>query len=89
MDYKITREGLVYLGGVAVVTLAALNTGNNLLFMVLACLLSGILISGILSRLVLSGVDLHLELPEHVFATQPAVALAELRNEKFLSLIHI
>jgi uncharacterized protein (DUF58 family) len=83
MDYKITREGLVYLGGVAVVTLAALNTGNNLLFMVLACLLSGILISGILSRLVLSGVDLHLELPEHVFATQPAVALAELRNEKF------
>ncbi|MGB6432019.1 MAG: DUF58 domain-containing protein [Candidatus Acidiferrales bacterium] len=83
MDYKLTREGLVYLGGVAVVTLAALNTGNNLLFMVLACLLSGILISGVLSRLVLSGVDLHLDLPEHIFATQPAVALAELRNEKF------
>ena len=83
IDYKLTREGLVYLGGVAVVTLAALNTGNNLLFMVLACLLSGILISGVLSRLVLSGVDLHLELPEHIFATQPAVALAELRNEKF------
>jgi uncharacterized protein (DUF58 family) len=83
MDYKVTREGLIYLGGVAVVTLAALNTGNNLLFMILACLLSGILISGILSRLVLSGVDLHLDLPEHIFATQPAVALAELRNEKF------
>jgi uncharacterized protein (DUF58 family) len=83
MDYKLTREGIVYLGGVGVVTLAALNTGNNLLFMVLACLLSGILISGILSRLVLSGVDLHLEMPEHIFATQPAVALAELRNEKF------
>jgi uncharacterized protein (DUF58 family) len=83
MDYKLTREGLVYLGGVAVVTLAALNTGNNLLFMVLACLLSGILISGVLSRLVLSGVDLHLELPDHIFARQPAMALAELRNEKF------
>jgi uncharacterized protein (DUF58 family) len=83
IDYKLTREGLVYLGGVAIVTLAALNTGNNLLFMVLACLLSGILISGILSRLVLSGVDLHLELPEHIFATQTAMALAELRNEKF------
>jgi uncharacterized protein (DUF58 family) len=83
IDYKVTREGVVYLGGVAVVTLAALNTGNNLLFMVLACLLSGILISGVLSRLVLSGVDLHLDLPEHIFATQPAVALAELCNEKY------
>lgn len=83
IDYKLTREGLVYLGGVGVVSLAALNTGNNLLFMVLACLLAGILISGVLSRLVLSGVDLHLDLPEHIFATQPAVALAELRNEKF------
>ncbi|MGD0840048.1 MAG: DUF58 domain-containing protein [Candidatus Acidiferrales bacterium] len=83
IDYKLTREGIVYLGGVGVVTLAALNTGNNLLFMVLACLLSGILISGVLSRVVLSGVDLHLELPEHIFAKQPAVALAELRNEKF------
>ena len=54
IDYKLTREGIVYLGGIFVVTLAAMNTGNNLLFMVLACLLAGVLISGFLSRLVLS-----------------------------------
>jgi uncharacterized protein (DUF58 family) len=82
IDYKVTREGIVYLGGVLVVALAALNTGNNLLFMILACLLAGVLISGLLSRLVLSGVDVRLELPEHIFAGRPVMAIAELHNTK-------
>jgi uncharacterized protein (DUF58 family) len=82
IDYKLTREGMVYLGGVFVVALAALNTGNNLLFMVLACLLAGVLISGLLSRLVLSGVDVRLELPEHIFAGRPIMAIAEFHNMK-------
>src|SRR5216684_7410793 len=82
IDYKLTREGMVYLGGVLVVALAALNTGNNLLFMILACLLAGVLISGFLSRLVLSGVDVRLELPEHIFAGKPIMAIAEIHNAK-------
>jgi hypothetical protein len=82
IDYKVTREGLVYLGGIFVVTLAALNTGNNLLFMVLACLLAGVLISGMLSNLVLSGIDVRLELPEHIFAERALMAIAELQNTK-------
>ena len=82
IDYKLTREGLVYLGGIFVVALAALNTGNNLLFMVLACLLAGVLISGLLSRLVLSGIDVRLELPEHIFAERAMLAIAELHNTK-------
>jgi uncharacterized protein (DUF58 family) len=84
IDYKLTREGLVYLGGIFVVALAALNTGNNLLFMVLACLLAGVLTSGIISRLVLSGVDVRLELPEHIFAERAVMAIAELHNTKQL-----
>jgi uncharacterized protein (DUF58 family) len=82
VDYRLTREGIVYLGVVAVLILAAMNTGNNLLFMVLACSLAGILISGILSRAVLTGVDLKFDMPEHIFAEQPVVAELELRNEK-------
>ena len=82
IDYKLTREGMVYLGGIFVVALAALNTGNNLLFMVLACLLAGVLISGFLSRLVLSGIDVRLELPEHIFAERAVMAIAELHNTK-------
>ena len=82
IDYKLTREGVVYLVAVFAVALAALNTGNNLLFMVLASLLAGIIVSGVLSRIVLTGIELKVEMPEHVFATQPILAMVELRNEK-------
>ena len=84
IDYKVTREGMVYIAGILVIALAALNTGNNLLFMVLACLLAGMLISGLLSRVVLGGVDVRLELPEHIFAQRTILAIAELHNTKQL-----
>jgi uncharacterized protein (DUF58 family) len=82
VDYRLTREGIIYLGAVFILVLAAVNTGNNLLFMILACTLAGILISGILSRVVLTGVDLKFDMPEHIFAEQPVLAELELRNEK-------
>jgi hypothetical protein len=82
IDYKMTREGVIYVVGIFVVAIAALNTGNNLLFMVLACLLAGLLISGVLSRAVLGGVDVRLELPEHIFAQRTILAIAELHNTK-------
>jgi uncharacterized protein (DUF58 family) len=82
VDYRLTREGIIYLAGVFVLILAAVNTGNNLLFMVLACAIAGILISGVLSRAVLTDVELRFDLPEHIFAEQPVLAEVELRNEK-------
>jgi uncharacterized protein (DUF58 family) len=82
IDYRLTRDGIIYLGAIFILVLAAVNTGNNLLFLVLACSLAGILISGVLSRVVLTGVSLKLDLPEHIFAAQPLLAELELRNEK-------
>lgn len=82
MEYRITREGWIYIGGIIIVALAALNTGNNLLFLILASLIAIILMSGILSSITLSGVDLRLELPEHIFAGQTVRARVELENEK-------
>jgi len=82
IDYKLTREGVVYVTGVFVIALAALNTGNNLLFMVLASMLAGIIASGILSSIVLTGIVLKLELPEHIFAEKPVLATLEIENEK-------
>jgi uncharacterized protein (DUF58 family) len=82
IDYKLTREGIAYLGVVGVLILASVNTGNNLLFMLLACSLAGIVISGVLSRAVLTGAELKFDMPEHVFAEQPVVAELELRNDK-------
>jgi uncharacterized protein (DUF58 family) len=82
VDYRLTREGIIYLVAVSILVVAALNTGNNLLFMFLACALAGILISGILSRVVLTGIGLKFDMPEHIFAEQPVLAELELRNEK-------
>src|SRR5215475_5654755 len=82
MEYKITRAGWIYFAGTLVVALAALNTGNNLLFLILACLLAIILMSGILSWICLAGVELRLEMPEHIFAGQTERAVVELKNEK-------
>ena len=82
MEYRITRAGWIYIGGTLVVALAALNTGNNLLFLILACLIAIILMSGLLSSVCLSGVELHLEMPEHIFAGQTERAIVELENEK-------
>ena len=82
VDYRLTRDGVIYLVAVFILVLAAVNTGNNLLFLILACLLAGILVSGVLSRVVLTGVAMKFDLPEHIFAGQPVVAEIELRNEK-------
>jgi len=82
MEYKITREGWIYIGGIIVVALAALNTGNNLLFLILASLIAIILMSGILSSITLSGIAMRLELPEHIFAGQTVRAQVDLENEK-------
>jgi len=80
--FRLTREGWVYISGVFLLGLAALNTGNNLLFLILSALLAGILMSGVLSTIVLTGNELEIELPEQIFAGQPALAMLTLHNRK-------
>ena len=82
MEYKISRAGWLYFGATLLVALAALNTGNNLLFLILACLVSVILMSGVLSSISLAGIELRIDLPEHIFAGQTVRAAVELHNEK-------
>lgn len=84
LEYEITREGGVYLLITVLITIASVNTGNNLLFMILAILLAGMLVSGILSKAVLSGLKLDLALPEHVFAGETVHAAMTIQNSKRL-----
>lgn len=84
VEYELTREGAVFLAMIAVITVAALNTGNNLLFIFLACLLAAILASGMLSRIVLQGLEIDLVLPDHIFAGQSILARLRLENRKQL-----
>jgi len=84
VDYQVTREGWSFIVLIFVLAIAGLNTGNNLLYLVLASLLAAILMSGILSFVVLMGVDLEILLPDHVFARRPAPAQIHLKNRKKL-----
>lgn len=84
IEYEFTPEGMVYLVAIAVIVVAALNTGNNLLFIILASLLAGILVSGILSLVVLSEIELDFVLPDHIFTGRPMISRLTLRNLKWL-----
>jgi len=80
MEYRLTRDGWIYIGGIVLVSLAAINTGNNLLYVVVAALLSAILVSGVASAQVLRSLALDVHFPEHVFAGRPLLARLLLRN---------
>src|ERR1700685_1519900 len=54
-DYDLTREGIVYLASAMVIGIAALNTGNNLLYIILSAMLAAVLVSGVASWAVLRG----------------------------------
>src|SRR5256885_11781839 len=79
-EYEVTRTGLVYLALTLVLLVAALNTGNNLLFVIVSAMLSAILISGVASAVILNGLELDVRLPEHIFAGGPALARMVVRN---------
>ena len=80
MDYEVTRAGIIYVLITIVIGIAAINTGNNLLYVIVASLLSAIVVSGIASAAVLRALQLDVLLPEHVFAGRPMIARLLLRN---------
>ncbi len=84
VDYQFTREGIVYFLVIMVIAIAGLNTGNNLLFIILANLLAGIILSGILSAIVLAQIELEFSLPEHVFADRPIITRLTVQNLKWM-----
>jgi uncharacterized protein (DUF58 family) len=79
---QITRAGLAYTATLLVVALAAFLSANNLLFLILAAMLSTLLISGFISRLGLAGLELDLVLPEHICARRKVRAAIRLKNLK-------
>ncbi len=79
---QFTRAGLVYSVVCALVALAAFASGNNLLFLILAAMLSTLLVSGFISRLSLAGLQLDFILPEHIPANRRLQGRVVVRNVK-------
>src|SRR5258708_7246313 len=68
LDFEVTRAGALYAVVVLVIGIAALNTGNNLLYIIVAAMLAAIAVSGIASALCLRRLELDLKIPDHIFA---------------------
>jgi uncharacterized protein (DUF58 family) len=81
-DYDVTPAGIVYVLVTLVIGIAALNTGNNLLYIVVAAMLAAIVVSGYVSAVVLRYLELDIHLPEHVFAGRPVLGRIVLRNQR-------
>ena len=80
--YRITGGGILYFVALLLVGYTSFLTANNLLFLVFSAMLAILLVSGFLSRLMLSGLELELLLPEHVWARTASPARVRLRNLK-------
>jgi uncharacterized protein (DUF58 family) len=81
-DYDVTKAGIAYVLVTLVISIAALNTGNNLLYIVVAAMLAAILVSGVASAWVLRWLELDVRLPEHVFAGRVVMGRIVVRNPR-------
>ncbi|MEC7947610.1 MAG: DUF58 domain-containing protein [Myxococcota bacterium] len=75
-----TREGAWFLLLIVAVVLAALNTGNNLLYMVLGSLLGALVLNNVLAEWNLRGVRVARRLPDEAWAGRSASGTIQVHN---------
>src|SRR6266852_3107506 len=80
--HPITRGGLLFSLAVILVAAAAAVSANNLMYLILATMISTLMVSSLISRLCLAGLELDLLLPEHISAGRAARAKLYVRNLK-------
>lgn len=79
---RVTPEGTRFLLFTLAVGVAAINTGNNLFYLLLAMMLSLVVLSGMLSEQCLRRLEFRRHLPEVIFANQPATVSLSVANRK-------
>lgn len=80
--FRLTKRGAFFLLLVLMIGLATINTGNNLLILILSFLLASLMVSGMVSNLMLHGLQVRLQLPSAIHAGQRAVFHLSVENLK-------
>ncbi len=78
---RLTGSGLLLFLAIVSIGAVAVNSGNNLLYLVFSCLLSFLILSGILSVVNLQHVQVSLDAAGDVVAGQPSVLVLHVRAE--------
>ena len=79
---QLTTEGTRFLLLTLAVGVTAINTGNNLFYLLLAMMLSLIVLSGLLSEQCVRRLEFHRHLPEYLFANESATVSLWIANRK-------
>jgi uncharacterized protein (DUF58 family) len=79
---SLTREGLGFIVLLFGVGLGAINTGNNLLYLVLAMCCSFIAVSGVLSELSFRQLSVEANGPAHLYCNETGTLDFKIRNNK-------
>ncbi len=91
---RITKAGWFYILLTIFLGVSGANTGNNLVYLIVAMLLSFMAISGIFGKRNLSRIDVRIELPEEIYADTGVPVRVVLRNGRrflpsFLIRVHV
>lgn len=79
---RVTPAGALYVLALLLTGLAAFASANNLLFLVLAAMAATFIVSGFISRLGIAGLELEVQLPDHISARRKTPARMVMRNTK-------
>lgn len=82
LPFEFTTGGAIFFGLLVVVGFAAWNTGNNLLFLVLAFLVSALIVSFFFGNFALKKLDVKMRFPDTIFAGESTPILVSLHNRK-------
>ncbi|MGI9553816.1 MAG: DUF58 domain-containing protein [Thermodesulfobacteriota bacterium] len=77
-----TKEGIVFIILSFIVGFSALNTNNNLLYLIFGVMISLVIISGIISMINLSRIDVKLSSTPDLYALIPSEIVFSLTNQK-------
>jgi uncharacterized protein (DUF58 family) len=81
-QYKVTREGAIFMSVVVIVFAASINTSNNLLYMVLSALLAMLFLSALLSHKNFKYLEMEMLLPAHTFVGETVPVSIRIRNHR-------
>jgi hypothetical protein len=82
LPMDLTLGGLIFFALLIVIGFAAWNTGNNLLFLVLAFFISAFIIGAVLGSMSIRGLDVKLRMPEFIFSKSQTPIAVTLVNRK-------
>jgi uncharacterized protein (DUF58 family) len=79
---KTTREGKRFTLAAFLIAVAAINTGNNLIYLILSLMISFLLLSVLLLKINLSGLMLEVYISSPLFAGRESTAVFSITNKK-------